>query len=155
MGRGATLASLVLVAVNFTLDREQRVTVWLLIMRSQAVTHSAFDAIADPTRRAVLDILRKGPQPAGKIALFFPISRPAVSRHLRLLRRTHLVLEQRSGRERLYALNPDPLRVVDEWLSGYRAFWSAQLAGLKAYVESNHARERQKRQKSTKKRRLS
>jgi DNA-binding transcriptional ArsR family regulator len=114
-------------------------------MRSQTVTHSAFDAIADPTRRAVLDLLRGGAQPAGRIAKAFPISRPAVSRHLRLLRRSRLVLEQRRGRERLYTLNPEPLRLVDDWLSGYRTFWGARLASLKAYVESGAREPRGKR----------
>jgi DNA-binding transcriptional ArsR family regulator len=100
------------------------------------VTDAAFSALADPTRRAVLDLLRKGSQPAGQIARSFPISRPAVSRHLRMLRRANLVQEQRSGRHRFYRLNPEPLRAVDRWLAQYRIFWNAKLAGLKAFVES-------------------
>jgi DNA-binding transcriptional ArsR family regulator len=100
------------------------------------VTDAAFSALADPTRRAVLDLLRKGSQPAGQIARSFPISRPAVSRHLRMLRQANLVQEQRSGRHRFYRLNPEPLRAVDRWLAQYRIFWNAKLAGLKAFVES-------------------
>jgi len=108
------------------------------------VTYSAettFGALADPTRRAVLDLLRQGRQPAGQIAQAFPISRPAISKHLRLLRRAHLVNEQREGRNRFYHLNPEPLRAVDSWLERYRTFWSASLANLKAFVETEYAKE--------------
>src|SRR5439155_1516320 len=77
---------------------------------------AAFHALADPTRRAVLDMLRRGSHPAGQIARTFPISRPAISRHLRLLRRAHLVQERREGRRRWYYLNPEPWKDVDSWL---------------------------------------
>ena len=117
-------------------------------MRNRSVTYSAvrdaeatFQALADPTRRAVLDMLRRGSQPAGNIAGAFPVSRPAISKHLRLLRRAHLVREHREGRNRVYQLNPEPLRAVDSWLEHYRSFWSASLANLKALVEAEHARE--------------
>jgi len=113
-------------------------------MRNQTVTYSTeatFSALADPTRRAVLDLLRKGRQPAGQIAQAFPVSRPAISKHLRLLRRAHLVHERREGRHRFYHLNPEPLKAVDSWLDHYRAFWSANLANLKAFVEAEYAKE--------------
>lgn len=114
-------------------------------MRHHSVTHSAdaaFSALADPTRRAVLDLLRRGSQPAGRIAQAFPVSRPAVSKHLRLLRSARLVRERREGRHRIYELNPGPLRAVDAWLSEYRSFWQSSLTSLKAFVEFEHARER-------------
>jgi DNA-binding transcriptional ArsR family regulator len=101
----------------------------------------AFQALADPTRRAVLDLLRRGGQPAGQIAQAFPISRPAISKHLRLLRRAHLVQERREGRNRVYRLNPEPLQAVDRWLDQYRVFWQANLANLKAFVETEYANE--------------
>ena len=104
---------------------------------------ATFQALADPTRRAVLDLLRRGSQPAGQIAEAFPVSRPAISKHLRLLRRAHLVREHREGRLRIYHLNPEPLRGVDSWLEQYRTFWSASLTSLKAFVEAEHARESQ------------
>jgi len=113
-------------------------------MRHRSVTYSteaAFQALADPTRRAVLDLLRQGSQPAGQIARAFPVSRPAISKHLRLLRRAHLVSERREGRHRLYQLNPEPLRAVDSWLDKYRVFWQQNLASLKAFVEAEYARE--------------
>jgi DNA-binding transcriptional ArsR family regulator len=117
-------------------------------MRNRSVTYSparrteaTFQALSDPTRRAVLDLLRRGSQPAGQIAQAFPVSRPAISKHLRLLRRAHLVREHREGRNRVYELNPEPLRAVDSWIEQYRVFWSASLAHLKAFVESEYARE--------------
>ena len=113
-------------------------------MRNQMVTYSpeaTFSALADPTRRAVLDLLRKGRQPAGQIAQAFPVSRPAISKHLRLLRRAHLVNEQREGRNRFYHLNPEPLRAVDSWLDQYRVFWATSLNNLKAFVEAEYAKE--------------
>jgi len=122
-------------------------------MRSRSVTHSslpsaaqiggdaAFGALADPTRRAVLDLLRAGRRPAGEIARAFPVSRPAISKHLRVLRRAHLVEERREGRQRLYQLNPTPLRAVDSWLEQYRSFWTASLENLKAFVEAEYAKE--------------
>src|SRR6185369_4693307 len=113
-------------------------------MRHRSVTYSseaAFQALADPTRRAVLDLLRQGSQPAGQIARAFPVSRPAISKHLRLLRRAHLVQERREGRNRLYQLNPEPLKAVDTWLQQYRVFWEANLNSLKTFVEAEYARE--------------
>jgi DNA-binding transcriptional ArsR family regulator len=100
-----------------------------------------FEALADPTRRAVLDLLRRGSQPAGEIAGAFTISRPAISKHLRLLRRAHLVQEHREGRHRVYQLTPGPLRAVDSWLDQYRNFWKANLTNLKTFVETEYARE--------------
>src|SRR6476619_6959347 len=118
-------------------------------MRNRIVTHPTgrpgreitFHALADPTRRAVLDLLRRGSQPAGQIATAFPVSRPAISKHLRLLRRAHLVREHREGRHRLYQLNPEPLKAVDSWLQQYRVFWQANLSSLKAFVEAEYAKE--------------
>ncbi|MFY9560238.1 MAG: metalloregulator ArsR/SmtB family transcription factor [Terriglobales bacterium] len=122
-------------------------------MRNRSVTYSAettFHALADPTRRAVLDLLRRGAQPAGQIAEAFPISRPAISKHLRQLRRARLVVEHRRGRHRFYQLNAEPLKAVDSWLGHYRNFWQANLANLKAFVEQEYARETGKAPSKTK-----
>jgi DNA-binding transcriptional ArsR family regulator len=116
-------------------------------MRDRSVAHSAaareatFQALADPTRRAILDLLRRGSQAAGQIASAFPASRPAISKHLRLLRRAQLVHEHRDGRHRVYELNPEPLRVVDSWIEQYRVFWTAGLNNLKAFIEAEYAHE--------------
>ncbi len=111
-------------------------------MRNHTVTYSvdlAFGALADPTRRALLDLLRAGSQPAGQMAQVFPVSRPAISKHLRVLRRAQLVREVRRGRHRFYEINPEPLRGVDQWLERYRVFWNARLANLKTFVETESA----------------
>src|SRR6516225_11678988 len=113
-------------------------------MRNHTVTYTAeaaFSALADPTRRAVLDLLLRGSLPAGQIAQEFSVSRPAVSKHLRLLRRARLVRAHRVGRQRFFELNPEPLKLVDSWLSRYRVFWQSELSNLKHFVEAAHAKE--------------
>src|SRR5262245_18503161 len=94
-----------------------------------------FRAIADPTRRAILDRLRAGPAPVNALAADFRQSRPAISKHLRVLKQARLVSEQKSGRERLYELQPKPLQQVAGWVEGYRAFWLTSLNNLKRYLE--------------------
>lgn len=110
--------------------------------QSQVVASTAFDAIADPTRRAILDGLCGVPdgQSVNQIAARFPLSRPAISRHLRVLRKAALVHERRDGRNRIYTLNAAPLKQVDEWLAGYRLHWAATLVALKEFVESEAER---------------
>jgi DNA-binding transcriptional ArsR family regulator len=109
-------------------------------LRNHEVTDSrgdgdVFQALADPTRRAILGLLRQGSQPVGSIARDFPISRPAISKHLRILREAELVTEIKVGRNRLYELNAGPLRSVDDWLAHYRHMWQHQLRNLKRFVE--------------------
>jgi len=113
-------------------------------------TDAAFHALADPTRRAVLDLLRRGALPAGQIAETFPVSRPAISKHLRQLRKARLVVEQRRGRHRFYQLNAEPLKAVASWLDDYRRFWESSLANLKAFVESEYVRETERIPSKTK-----
>ena len=96
----------------------------------------AFAAIADPTRRSILERLAAGEMAAGDIAEVFPISRPAVSKHLRILRNAALVREERRGRNRVYRLNAQPLRDVQHWLEQYRVFWEKNLTSLKRHVEA-------------------
>jgi DNA-binding transcriptional ArsR family regulator len=120
-------------------------------MRNRSVTYhsseATFSALSDPTRRAVLDLLREGRQPAGVIAQAFPVSRPAISKHLRLLRKAHLVQERREGRHRFYQLNPGPLKAVDSWLEQYRVFWRTNLTNLKSFVEAEYSKEEIARRK--------
>ena len=94
-----------------------------------------FRAISDPTRRAILDRLRAGPVPVNALAVDFRQSRPAISKHLRVLREASLVTERRAGRERLYQLQPRPLQQVASWVEGYRSFWLNSLDNLKRYLE--------------------
>jgi DNA-binding transcriptional ArsR family regulator len=103
----------------------------------RATTSTAiFRAVADPTRRAILDMLLDGERSVGEIAERFAVSRPAVSKHLRVLRGARLVRARRAGRQRLCALDPEPLRAVDAWLDGYRREWRSRLERLKRYSES-------------------
>ena len=111
------------------------------LQATSALSDAAFSALADPTRRAVLDLLRGGMRPAGEIARSFTVSRPAISKHLAVLRRAHLVEERREGRHRLYQLNPAPLKAVNSWLEQYRSFWIAKLNSLKQFVEAEYEKE--------------
>ena len=103
--------------------------------QSQEVTTPVYGAIADPTRRAILDLLRQQDLSAGELASRFPVSRPAISRHLRVLRGAGLVSESREAQSRIYTINATPLAQVDQWLARYRTFWGARLHDLKRHVE--------------------
>jgi DNA-binding transcriptional ArsR family regulator len=96
---------------------------------------SAFAALADPTRRTIVELLSEGERSAGELAAEFETSRPAVSRHLRVLREHGLVSAREHGRRRLYALEPAPLAELDDWLSHYRAFWTNRLDALDVELE--------------------
>ena len=111
-------------------------------MVTQQLTPDVFHAVADVTRRAILDKLRDGAKPVNELARAFPVSRPAISKHLRVLYDANLVSERREGRHRLYRLNVGPLKTLDEWLSEYRRLWSINLTNLKRHVE---AKENEKR----------
>ena len=95
---------------------------------------AAAAAIADPTRRRVLELVRDRELAAGEIAGEFEISRPAVSRHLRVLREAGLVRERRDGRLHLYRADPAPLEELRGWLEDY---WSGRLAALKTLAEED------------------
>lgn len=94
-----------------------------------------FTAIASPVRRALLDALAAGPKPVRDLAAGFPISRPAVSQHLRILKQAELVREERFGRERRYRLNPVPLREVHTWTAHYERFWRDRLSALRDMLD--------------------
>lgn len=104
-------------------------------MPQPATSDAVFRAIADPTRRVLLDRLRAGPANAGALAADFRTSRPAISKHLRVLREARLVIDTQVGRERVYTVNPIPLQSVAGWLEGYRAFWQTSLDQLKRNLE--------------------
>lgn len=87
-------------------------------------------ALADPIRRELVDLLAGGERSAGELASRFPVSRPAVSRHLRVLREAGLVRVRTDGKRRLYALDPQPLRELDTWLERYRDLWAQRLDAL-------------------------
>ena len=91
---------------------------------------AVLQALADPSRRTVLEILRDHPATAGELADALPIARPGVSRHLRVLREAGLVTVRQEAQRRIYSLDPGPLVEVDEWLGEYRALWQNRLDAL-------------------------
>lgn len=87
-------------------------------------------ALADESRRTMLDALARGPATAGELAGMLPIARPGVSRHLRVLREAGLVEVRQDAQRRVYSLRPQPLAEVDDWLGRYRALWQHRLDAL-------------------------
>lgn len=94
----------------------------------------AFEALADPTRRRIVELLADNETSAGELGALFPISQPAISRHLRVLRNAKLVSWRSAGQRRVYRLNPEPLAEVDAWLQRYRRFWSSRLDKLEDHL---------------------
>jgi DNA-binding transcriptional ArsR family regulator len=89
-----------------------------------------FDALADPTRRRLLELLAAGERSAGSLAAEFDLSRPGVSRHLRVLREAGLVRSRGAGQRRLYSVDLAPLAELDAWLDRWRGFWAQRLDAL-------------------------
>jgi DNA-binding transcriptional ArsR family regulator len=94
------------------------------------------DALGDPTRRAILESLLKGPQPVGELARGLPVSRPAVSQHLRILKHAHLVIDRAEGNRRLYALNPAGVEALRAY---FDRFWDQALAAYKRAANARGA----------------
>jgi DNA-binding transcriptional ArsR family regulator len=95
---------------------------------------AALRALADPSRRTMLDTLAAGPATAGELAALLPIARPGVSRHLRVLREAGLVDVRPDAQRRVYSLRPQPLAEIDDWLGRYRALWQQRLDALHTEV---------------------
>jgi DNA-binding transcriptional ArsR family regulator len=91
---------------------------------------AALRALADPSRRTVVERLARGPVTAGELAELLPIARPGVSRHLRVLREAGLVEVRAEAQRRVYSLRAEPLAEIDEWLGPYRALWEQRLDAL-------------------------
>ena len=107
----------------------------MITAAERRATDALFKALADPTRREILALLRTQQRSVGELAGNFHISRPAISKHLRLLRDAGLVSDTPLGTMRMCELNPEPLRKLDTWLGDYKRFWRSSLARLKAHVE--------------------
>lgn len=110
-------------------------------MAASSAKHDVFQAIADPTRRKLLRLLVDQEMPVTVISGHFPISRTAVSKHLRILSEAGLVREQKVGRETRYSLQPEPLRELKDWLSYFERFWENKLNALKLLVEADSPEE--------------
>ena len=100
--------------------------------RASAAAQPAFEALADPTRRAVFELLTDRPRPVGELAARLPVTRPAVSQHLKVLKGAGLVTERKDGTRRLYRVDLDGLSALRAYLD---AFWDDALASFKKHVE--------------------
>jgi DNA-binding transcriptional ArsR family regulator len=92
-------------------------------------------ALADPIRREIVEVLLEHPQDAGTIARRFPVSRPAVSRHLRVLRESGIVRSETIAQRRVYHVETAPLEELDDWLTHYRQFWTDRFDKLEEHLE--------------------
>lgn len=96
---------------------------------------SSFEILADPTRRCLLEELRKSEQSVGSLVKRMKMSQPAVSKHLRLLREAGIATVRVDAQRRMYRLNPEGLREIDDWLTPYRTFWEARLDAMEQTLE--------------------
>ena len=110
-------------------------------MKNLATAYTALDAayaaLADPTRRAILARLALGEATVGEIAEPFPISGPAISRHLKVLEEAELITRTRRSQQFVCRLNPEGLRSAQEWLDHYRAFWTSAFDRMDAHIKRN------------------
>lgn len=100
-----------------------------------------FSALADPTRAKIIEVLARRDMSAGDIAAKFPVSRPAVSRHLKVLRKARLVRSRGEAQRRVYTLNPEALDEIDHWLARCRQMWNSRLDALDQYLKEMMAEE--------------
>lgn len=103
-----------------------------------------FQAIAHPMRRDILRRLKNGECPASELAKPFGVSAPAISEHLRVLREVGLVSEHRAGRQRIYRLEPEPLKEVYDWMSAFEEYWADKLRSLGDYLEETYGKKNKK-----------
>jgi DNA-binding transcriptional ArsR family regulator len=108
-----------------------------------AADTDVFYAIADPTRRRILDLLAKEDAPVKKLLPLFEISQPAISQHLKVLRDVGLVTERREGRQRIYSVAAAELEKVAGWAMQYERFWTKRLVRLGDYLDRKHGHDRQ------------
>jgi DNA-binding transcriptional ArsR family regulator len=107
-------------------------------MSRRSAQADVFAAIADPTRRRMLEMLCERECDASALGRPFRISQPSVSQHLRVLRQAGLVRARRAGRNRVYRLRPQPLKGVVDWVAHFEQFWDARLERLAEYLEKHH-----------------
>jgi len=108
---------------------------------------NALEALAEPTRRRIVELLAEGERSAGEIAAHFETSRPGVSRHLRVLREHGLVQVRDDAQRRFYSLDPTPLAELDAWLAQYRGYWTNRLDAFDTEIR-RRKRQRQRKEKT-------
>jgi DNA-binding transcriptional ArsR family regulator len=101
----------------------------------KAMSTTAFDVLAEPSRRDILELLRDGERPVGDLVERLNLSQPAVSKHLRVMRDAGLVTVRSDAQRRLYRISPKPLEELDEWLEPYRLFWTTHLDRLESHLD--------------------
>lgn len=100
-------------------------------------TDTVFEAVSEPTRRAMLDLLAAGERSVSELVECFDVTQPAISHHLRILREAGLVRTRKAGRQRLYCLEARPLRRIHDWLAHYEEFWTDKLEALGKHLRRN------------------
>lgn len=103
----------------------------------------AIEALSDPTRRRIIELLASSDQDAGELGSHFSVSQPAISRHLRVLRESGLVRVRPEAQRRVYSLDPAPLEQLDAWLRRYRGFWTQRLDALDTELHRGRRRREQ------------
>ena len=96
---------------------------------------AAFDVLGEPSRRAILDLLRDGERPVGDLVDQLELSQPAVSKHLRVLKEAGLVECRADAQRRLYRVRGEPFQALDDWLAPFRTFWTAHLDRLESHLD--------------------
>lgn len=102
-------------------------------------TLTALDVLGEPSRRAILDLLRDGERPVGELVDLLHLSQPAVSKHLRILKDAGLVAVRAEAQRRFYRIDSRPLEALDDWLAPYRTFWTAHLDRLESELANRRA----------------
>jgi DNA-binding transcriptional ArsR family regulator len=113
-----------------------------------AYRRDVFQAIADPTRRKIIDLIAREPMNLKSIADYFEISRPAISQQIKILHECGIVEIKREGRETFCSIQPDELKKIADWIGRYAGLWEARIDAFENYVNKLHAKKTKKNGKS-------
>ena len=114
-------------------------------MPRAATNSDVFNAVAEPRRRAILDLLAEGERSVNDMVEGLPMDQPSVSKHLRILRDVGLVSVRRDGRQRLYRIDAAQLKLVHDWAKTFERYWDSQLGSIKSLAESTHQKRKRQR----------
>ena len=123
--------------------------VWVCIvptMARAATTTDAFNAVAEPRRRQILDLLAQGERPVNDLVERLRVAQPVVSKHLRVLRQVGLVEARDEGRQRIYSLNGQRLKPIHDWVQSYERTWSERFDRLESVVKELREKEREQKE---------
>jgi DNA-binding transcriptional ArsR family regulator len=111
-------------------------------MARSPTTSDAFHAVAEPRRRQILDLLARGERPVNDVVESLGLAQPQVSKHLKVLKKVGLVRVRRSGRQRLYKLNAEPLKPIHDWVKSFEQFWDESFDRLDDYLHELQGKEK-------------